>query len=402
LAIFADRGPPRRVARPGSRSSGPGPAAGILAVILVASSACGSPDTPAESGLAADGRTADSSTADTADPPPRGGEAVAVAAIRVVDDAGRPVVLAAPARRVISLIPAQTEVILRLAGPAVLVARTRWDTDPALAALPSVGNALTPSVEWLTARRPDLVIAWPDAQSRDVVSRLEDVGVPVYASRVESVADVRTMIRRLGVLLDRTAAADSLDAAITAELEYVRRLVAGRPQRSVLYLLNADPPMAAGPGTYVDELIRLAGGRNVFADLRQLWPQVALEEIIARQPDVIIRPSERALDDPVAGLAGRPGWRDLKAVRTGRVHAVDPDLYNRPGPRVGAAARGLALRIHAEDGPAVRDPATHDAAAPASATPASATHDAAFRNLAARGAPGRRGRPLVGSAPRWR
>lgn len=310
----------------------------ILAVILAAS-ACGSPDTP--------------------HPAPGGAAATGVG---VVDDAGRTVVLSGPAQRVISLIPAQTEVILRLAGPGVLVARTRWDTDSALAGLPSVGNALTPSVEWLAARRPDLVIAWPDAQSRDVVRRLDDVGIPVYASRVESVAEVRTMIRRLGVLLGRTAAADSLDAAIAAELESVRRLVAGRPERSVLYLLNADPPMAAGPGTYVDELIRLAGGRNVFADLRQLWPQVALEEIIARQPDVIIRPSERGLDDPVAGLAGRPGWRELDAVRAGRVHVVDPDFYNRPGPRVGAAARGLAVRIHAGDGPAPRETGTHDAA----------------------------------------
>jgi iron complex transport system substrate-binding protein len=332
-----------------------------------------------------------------------------VAAIRVVDDVGRTVVLSAPARRVVSLIPAQTEVILRLAGPDVLVARTRWDTDPALAGLPSVGNALTPSVEWLAARRPDLVIAWPDAQSRDVVRRLGDVGIPVYASRVESVAEVRSMIRRLGVLLGRTAAADSLDGAISAELDQVRRLVAGRPERSVLYLLNADPPMAAGPGTYVDELIRLAGGRNIFADLRQLWPQVALEEIIARQPDVIIRPSERAPGDPLAGLAGRSGWRELNAVRAGRVHAVDPDLYNRPGPRVGAAAHGLALRIHAKDGPARRHPATHDSSTHDSTTHDSTTHDstthhapthgAAVRKLAGWAAPGRRSRPPAGSVP---
>ncbi|HSJ06877.1 MAG TPA: helical backbone metal receptor [Longimicrobiales bacterium] len=329
--------------------------AGILAAVLAGLSACSPPDrshSPADSTAAA-------------------------TAIRVVDDIGRAVVLAAPARRVISLIPAQTEVILRLAGPDVLVARTRWDTDSALASLPSVGNALTPSVEWLAALRPDLVIAWPDAQSRDVVKRLDDVGIPVYASRVESVADVRTMIRRLGVLLGRTSAADSLDGAISAELESVRRLVAGRPERSVLYLLNAEPPMAAGPGTYVDELIRMAGGRNVFDDLRQLWPQVALEEIIARQPDVIIRPSDRALDDPLAGLAGRPGWRELDAVRHGRVHAVDPDLYNRPGPRVGAAAHGLAQRIHAGGLPAGRDAASHDATA--------------------RGVPGRGGLPPAGS-----
>jgi iron complex transport system substrate-binding protein len=265
----------------------------------------------------------------------------------VVDDAGRAVLLERPARRVISLIPAQTEIVGLLAGSDVLIARTRWDTDPALAHLPSVGNALTPSIEWLAAQRPDLVIAWPDAQSRDVVQRLTDIGIPVYASRVESVAEIRSMIRRLGTLLGVDARADSLVAALDAQLDSVRAAVAGLPERSVLYLLSAEPPMVAGPGTYVDDLITVAGGRNSFHDVGQLWPQVALEEVVRRQPDVIIRPTERALADPAAGLAGRPGWRDLTAVRAGRVHAVDPDLYNRAGVTVGEAARGLAERIHA-------------------------------------------------------
>lgn len=275
------------------------------------------------------------------------------AAVVVIDDAGRNVVLPEPARRVISLIPAQTEIVALLAGVDVLVARTRWDIDPALADLPSIGNALTPSVEWLAARRPDLVIAWPDAQSRDVVQRLSDVGIPVYASRVESIAEIRSMIERLGVLLGHSVRADSLIGAIDAQLDSVRRMIADRPPRTVLYLLNASPPMAAGPGSYVDELIGVAGGTNVFSDLRHPWPQVSLEEIVRRQPDVIIRPSDSSLDDPLAGIAGRPGWRELEAVRHGRVHAVSPYFYNRPGAGVGAAARGLAERIHAADAAAV-------------------------------------------------
>jgi iron complex transport system substrate-binding protein len=268
-------------------------------------------------------------------------------AIVVIDDAGRTVTLAAPARRVIAMIPAQTEIVTILAGPDALVARTRWDHDPRLAHLPSLGNALTPSVEWLAARRPDLVIAWPDAQSRDVVQRLDDIGIPVYASRVESVAEIRSMIERLGILLGERARADSLVGAIDDSLAAVRRDVADLPVQRVLYLLSADPPMIAGPGTFVDDLITIAGGRNVFDDVEHLWPQISLEEIVRRQPDVIIRPSDHALDNPVADLLERAGWRELRAVRNGRVYAVDPDLYNRAGATVGAAARGMAERIHA-------------------------------------------------------
>jgi iron complex transport system substrate-binding protein len=268
--------------------------------------------------------------------------------IAVEDDAGRQVVLEAPARRVISLIPAQTQVVGILAGRDVLAARTQWDTDPALAHLPSVGNALTPSVEWLAAQRPDLIIAWPDGQSRDVVQRLADIGIPVYASRVESVQEIRGMIRRLGVLLGAETRAESLVRAIDGELEAVRAAGAARGTPSVLYLLGTEPPMVAGPGTFVSDLITLAGGRNAFDDVGQLWPQLSLEEVVRRQPDVIIRPSARALGDPLIGLAGRPGWRDLRAVREGRVHAVDPDLFNRAGATVGEAARQLVRLIHGD------------------------------------------------------
>jgi iron complex transport system substrate-binding protein len=278
--------------------------------------------------------------------PARGGGNPGPQAWTVRDDAGRTLTLPAPATRVISLIPAQTGVIAILAGPDVLIARTQWDDDPRLQHLPGIGNALTPSVEWLAAQRPDLVIAWPDAQSRDVVQRLSDVGIPVYASRVESIDDIRSMIERLGVLLGVPSRADSLNATIAAELDAVRARVAARRPPRVLYLLNVDPPMAAGGGTYVDELVGIANAENVFGDLRQPWPQVSLEEIIRRAPDIIIRPSESALSVPLAGLGGRPGWRELSAVREGRVHAVDPNLFNRPGADVGTAAARLAELIH--------------------------------------------------------
>ncbi|HSJ24128.1 MAG TPA: ABC transporter substrate-binding protein, partial [Longimicrobiales bacterium] len=122
--------------------------------------------------------------------------------------------------------------------------------------------------------------------------------------------------------------------------------VAGRAEPGVLYLLSVEPPMAAGPGSFVDDLITLAGGHNIFADAAQAWPTVSLEEIVRRQPDIIIRPGMRALEDPLAGIAGRPGWRDLAAVRGGRIHGVDPDLFNRAGITVAQTARELARYFH--------------------------------------------------------
>ncbi|MEX0890785.1 MAG: helical backbone metal receptor [Gemmatimonadota bacterium] len=268
------------------------------------------------------------------------------APIQVTDDAGRTVRLQAPAARVLSLIPAQTEAVRTLAGPGALVARTRWDTDPALAHLPVTQDALTPSVEWIVAQAPDLVIAWADADARSVVGRLEAVGIPVYAARVETLAEVDATLRRLGLLLGRQARADSLRAAIAADHAAVREAVAGREVPSVLYVVGTAPPTVAGPGTYVDELITLAGGRNVFHDARRPWPQVGMEAVVARAPDVVLIVRDRPPADPAAALAALPGWRALGAVREGRVVALDADVFNRPGVRVGEAARLLAEALH--------------------------------------------------------
>lgn len=269
-----------------------------------------------------------------------------VAAITVVDDAGRTVRLAAPAARLVSLVPSVTEGIVALGAADRLVARTDYDTDPALAGLPSVGRGLTPNLEWLAARRPELVIAWPDARSRSVVERLAAVGVPVYGARVESLADLSRTIMNLGRLLAREAAADSLDRRFAAELDAVRRAVAGRPRVGVAYLVSLEPPIVSGPGTFIHELLETAGAENVFADAHALWPQVGLEQLVARQPEAVVVAQGEVSGAQLRRLRAAPGWRDLAAIRAGRLLEVDVDLFNRPGPRLPEAARRLAAWLH--------------------------------------------------------
>ena len=266
--------------------------------------------------------------------------------ITVTDDAKRVVTLKGPAMRVISMIPAQTEIVKILGGVDRLVARTQWDTDPDLAHLPSTGNALTPSVEWLTAQHPDLVIAWPDNDARNVIEQLRPLGIPVYSSRVESIDEIRSMIRRIGTLLGADARADSLVRSIDAQLDSVRAAVSTRKRPTVLYALSVDPPMVAGAGTFVGQVLETAGGTNIFADLNQLWPQVSLEEIIRREPDVIFLPVGESTSGSAKTLHTRAGWRDLRAVREGRVYEVDANLFHRPGATVGTVARTAASLLH--------------------------------------------------------
>jgi iron complex transport system substrate-binding protein len=263
--------------------------------------------------------------------------------IAVVDDEKREVRLAKPAVRVISLLPHATDLIVAMGAADRLVARTNYDTAAGLRRLPSVGGGLDPSIEYIVSLRPDLVLSWPDGGSRNLVTRLGGFGVPVYTARNGRVADVRPTLERLGRLLGRETAADSLARAIERDIETVRASVAGRPPPSVLYVISWDPLMAAGGTTFIHDMITAAGGRNVFGDVRAPAPLVSLEEVLRRQPEAIVFPRDAGVPTSLRSL---PGWRDLRAVREGRVLAVEGSLLGRPGPQMGAAVQTLAAWLH--------------------------------------------------------
>ena len=266
------------------------------------------------------------------------------AAVSVTDDAERTVVLAAPARRVFSVIPSLTESITAL-DPGVLVARTRFDRAPELAHLPSLGGTIQPNLEALAGLEPDLVVTWADAAQRAVGERVDALGIPVYRAEVQTIADVRGHLRRLGTLLGREERAAALVDSLDFALESVAASVRGRERVDVYYSVWHDPPQTTGPGTFIDEVIEHAGGRNIFGDAARSWPRVSVEAILRRDPDalVIARHSPDARGAP--WLEG-PGWRELRAVRTGRYLMVDGDLFNRPGPRVAEAAQRMARFLH--------------------------------------------------------
>jgi iron complex transport system substrate-binding protein len=251
-----------------------------------------------------------------------------------------------PPQRIISLIPSATETIVAFGAADRLVARTAFDVQPALAHVPSVGEGLTPSLEQLTVLKPDLVVAWPDNASRSVIGRLEEFGVRIYSPQVQTLADLRETTLELGRILGLQGAADSLVKAIDSGLRSVRAAVSGRERISVFYVIWYDPPTTSGSGTFIDELIELAGGRNVFADAPGLWPQVSMEEVVSRQPGIILVSQTESTPIDLERFVSSVGWRELQAVREGRVVQVDANLYNRPGPRVAEAAQKLASLLH--------------------------------------------------------
>jgi iron complex transport system substrate-binding protein len=284
----------------------------------------------------------------SARPAAQSAQSAASTAVQVTDDAGQVVRLERPAARIVSLIPSATDLLVAMGARGQLAGRTDFDKDPVLASLPSVGGGLDPSLEALVALRPDLVISFETQGDAALRTRLREMGIPVYAQAAQDTADVFRALANLGTLAGRKPAADSVANAMRAELEAVRRSVAGRPAPTVLYVAWVDPPMIAGPTTFLAELVRVAGGTPLFEDVKQEWPQVSIEEIVSRKPQVVVIPSGAGAEFSADALRTAPGWRELAASPGTRVAEVPVAVVNRPGPRLGEAARALRDRIHPE------------------------------------------------------
>jgi len=269
------------------------------------------------------------------------------------DDLGRFLQLNAPPTRIVSLVPAITELLYALGEGDRLVGRSVWDEQPVqVLEVPSVGDALRADAERVLSRNPDLVILYAGSDNARSVAQFEHLGVPALAIRIDDLADLRRNTLRLGMLLDRDERASELWAAIDRELESVSAATAGLEHPDVYYDIAWPPAITVGSGSYLDTLIAIAGGRNIFHDLGSPSPQVSLEAIVARSPDLVLLPG---------GVGGgsvdphqRPGWDVVAAVRDGNTRTVDADLLHRLGPRIGEAARSLARVLH----PEVRFPAS--------------------------------------------
>ncbi|MDE3129470.1 MAG: ABC transporter substrate-binding protein, partial [Gemmatimonadota bacterium] len=206
---------------------------------------------------------------------------------------------------------------------------------------PDLGPAVRPDVEAVIAARPDLVILYASADDRPAAARLAQAGIPVAALRVDRVADFRRATRDLGALLGDPARAATVVDTVDATLARVRAATGTRKPVSVFLLTWENPIITIGRGSFLDELISTAGGRNVYHDVAGPSPAVSLEDVVARDPDVVlVSPETRRR------LLADPRWRAVRAVRRGRVLAFDTMVVGRPSVVMGMAAVSLARLLH--------------------------------------------------------
>ncbi|HEY9507471.1 MAG TPA: helical backbone metal receptor [Gemmatimonadales bacterium] len=261
--------------------------------------------------------------------------------VLVVDDAGDSVSVRAPATRVVSLIPASTELLFAIGAGAAVVGRTEWcDFPPEALRVTNLGPGINPNLEAVLSVRPDLVVLYNSAQHAAAAARLRGLGIPAIRVNTDALADVGRVARMLGRLTDHGAGADSLGSAFDSALA-AATLAGPRERRPrVLILVWEQPPMTLGRGSFLSELVERAGGDNVFADIASSSAPVSIEAVSARDPDLILT----AAAGP-ASIADRPEWQVVRAVRERRFLRVSGTEYDRPGPRSPAAIRALAARL---------------------------------------------------------
>ncbi|HZI21114.1 MAG TPA: helical backbone metal receptor [Gemmatimonadales bacterium] len=271
----------------------------------------------------------------------RGERASGAGPIGVRDDAGRSVSLAAPARRIVSLLPSFTELLFAIGAGDRLVGRTTWcDYPPEARAVPNVGDGIPPNVEAVAARHPDLVVLYRAGPNAAAAEQLERLGIQVVLLDLNQLTDLGRAARILGRLTGREWSADSLGRTMDS--------LASQPPvpstHSIAFIVWDNPPIVIGAGSYLDRLAALAGARNVFHDIATPSAQVGIETIAARDPDVVGVLADSAVRP---AYAARPEWRAIRAVRLGRFVFLPGQLFGRPTPRIAQAVRELGQRLAA-------------------------------------------------------
>jgi len=257
--------------------------------------------------------------------------------------------------RLVVLTPSLVEIVFALGlGPRV-VGVTKFAVYPEEAQrLPQVGDFLQPSVERIVSLRPDLVLL--DAVQVATEEALKAAGVRTLALPITSIAEVKRALQAVGDATGVSDRAAQLVAGLDRELAEASARSAGGPRPRVLFAVDREVGslrglVGAGPATYLDELIRRAGGDNVLADAALRFVRVSPEEIVARRPDVILDAGHHV--DAARAARDWDLLGTVPAVRDGRVFVLDDPAFVSPGPRLGLVLRRLTALLHpaADGGP---------------------------------------------------
>ena len=258
------------------------------------------------------------------------------------DDFGDAITVGIPPRRIVSLNPATTDLMFALGAGSRLVGRTHWDAYPDSALLvPDLGPGLRPNVEAVLGAHPDLVLLYASNDNRTAAAEIRAAGVKTLSLKIDHIDDFYRASRLIARLIGDSARGDYVADSVKRTLDQVRKLTSNMSKPRVFWHIWDAPLITIGQGSYMNELVEIAGAQNVYGDMTEPSPTVSIEDVLKRDPDYIITGPEGA-----EKIRKDPKWAESRAVKNKGVLVADTSLVGRPSVRLGEAAVALAKLFH--------------------------------------------------------
>jgi iron complex transport system substrate-binding protein len=272
------------------------------------------------------------------------GVAAGAKPVTVVDDAGKQVTLAAPARRIISMAPHVTELLFAAGGGERIVGAINFSDYPEAAKkIPLVGSNAQIDMERVIALKPDLLIVWQSGNTGRQLEQLEKLGIPVFHSEPSRLDGVADSLSRFGTLLGTEKVAAAATAQFRTGIADLRRRYGKRAPVRVFYQIWDKPIYTLSSKHIINDAIALCGGENVFAGLKVVAPSVSTEAVLQANPEAIFGGDQHDPND--AGIGIWAPYRSLLAVERGNLFRLDGELLTRPGPRIVQGVAQLCEKI---------------------------------------------------------
>jgi len=260
------------------------------------------------------------------------------------DALGREVKISSPPQKVISLSPAITEILFALELDEKIIGTTEYCDYPEEAKnKPKMGNFENPNFELIVDSEPDLVFIAAGIQT-SLIEKFNELNIKVFCLDAETVEQVISNIELAGQIMDANDKAKALSSKMKEKLSTIQEKIQGQEKPLVFFEIWDDPLMSAGPGTFINNLIELAGGINLAKDAATRYPQINFEVLVDKNPDIYIAINHQRKND----ITNRPNFQSLKAIQEGKIYTIEDDLVTLPGPRIIMGLEEMAKIIHPE------------------------------------------------------
>lgn len=263
-----------------------------------------------------------------------------------IDEMGRKIEVKENPSRIVSLAPHLTEILYDLGLGDRIVGVTQYSDYPEEAkSKPRIGSYVKLNIEKIVSLSPDLVVATSDGNPKAVVDKLEELGIPVFVIKVGSIKDIYVNIRSIARVTGRDTRGEEVALALEKRINEIRKKIEGQKKLKVFFQLGANPLYTASAGTFIDDLITMAGCINIAGEETVKYPAYSMEEVLKRNPDVIftvLMGSQRG--KKVRHLWEK--WTSLEAVKNDRIYRIEPDIINRPSARIADGLEAIVRKLY--------------------------------------------------------